>query len=331
VACPPPSSPRRALGRSELGGQILSLKVRAVQRGPQATKAVWQLAGAPANEVEGVHLRSIRDGPPSACISSQCGCALRCAFCATGAMGLKGNLTADEITDQVLYWQQQGLAVGSVSFMGMGEPLMNPRVFDALRMLTHANLFGFSPRRLNVSTVGIVPAMHKLTEQFPQVNLALSVHSPFEEERVGLMPITRQYPLAASMAALADHVHATRRKVFMGYLLLEGVNNSPAHARALVGLVAAQPREIRHLFHVNLMRYNATDSGFTRATASSMKAFQDVLRQASVPSTVRHSPGEEIQAACGQLLVDHPATPRRPPPSPAPPEGATLRAGATAS
>lgn len=244
----------------------------------------------------------------SLCISSQVGCAFQCAFCATGKIGLKRQLDADEIADQVLYFLQRGHKVDSVSFMGMGEPLGNPRVFDALRIITSRDLMGFSTRRMNVSTVGVIPGILKLTEEFPQVNLAFSLHSPFTEERNRLVPLNRMFPMAEVFDVLDRRIRQTGRRVWICYLMLKGQNDSREHARALVHLLRERPSETRYLYHVNLLPYNvgrAVADDFARLEAAGVEAFQRVLQENGVSSSFRNSFGSKIDAACGQLFAGY--------------------------
>jgi len=283
------------------------------------------LSFAPANSVEGdfakkVLLRSFKDEArieavslqfrthQSLCISSQVGCAFQCAFCATGRVGLKRQLDADEISDQVLYFLQQGVKVDGVSFMGMGEPLANPKVFDALRMLTHSDLFGMSSRRMNVSTVGVIPGILKLTEELPQVNLAFSLHSPFTEERDRLVPLNRMYPLAQVFEVLDQRIKKTGRRVWICYLLLRGQNDTTDHAHALVQLLKERPSEVRYLYHINLLPYNvgqAVPEQYVRAELPGVEAFQKILQQNGISSSYRNSFGHGISAACGQLYAQY--------------------------
>merc|ERR1712187_335458 len=143
-----------------------------------------------------------------------------------------------------------------ISFMGMGEPLANPKIFDALRVLTSPELYGFSSRRMHVYTVGVIPGILKLTEELPQVNLAFSLHSPFPEERNKFVPATRMFPLDQVLEALDQRIRKTGRRVWICYLLLQGKNDTPDHARALVQLLRDRPSETRYLYHVNLRPYN---------------------------------------------------------------------------
>ncbi len=201
----------------QLGDDILTISSREEIKGDNAHKVLFQTR-------DGHHLESVRlqyKSHASLCISSQAGCALACTFCATGAIGLKKNLTEDEIVDQVLWFQKRGLDISRIIFMGMGEPLSNPlNTFDALRTITDPKLLGISPRRVSVSTVGIVPMMTKLTDQFPNVNLAFSLHSPFPQERTSLMPITKAYSIEKVFEGLDYHLKKTNHKVFIIYILL---------------------------------------------------------------------------------------------------------------
>lgn len=152
----------------------------------QADKVLFEMTDGSRIEAVGLHYWH---GWESYCISSQCGCGFGCKFCATGTIGLKRNLSADEITDQLLYFHLNRHTLNSVSFMGMGEPFANPSLFDALKVLTDPELFGLSQRRITISTIGILPGIRRLTEDFPQVNLTFSLHSPFSAQRSTLMPV----------------------------------------------------------------------------------------------------------------------------------------------
>eukprot|EP00927_Polykrikos_kofoidii_P049321 TRINITY_DN43395_c0_g1_i1.p1 TRINITY_DN43395_c0_g1~~TRINITY_DN43395_c0_g1_i1.p1 ORF type:complete len:420 (-),score=63.94 TRINITY_DN43395_c0_g1_i1:319-1470(-) len=244
----------------------------------------------------------------SLCISSQVGCAFKCGFCATGRVGLKRQLDADEISDQVLYFLQQGQKVDGVSLMGMGEPLANPKVFDALRILTSQDLFGFSARRMNVSTVGVIPGILKLTEEMPQVNVAFSLHSPFTEERNKLVPLNRMYPFGQVFDVLDRRIRKTGRRVWICYLVLQGQNDTQDHAKALVQLLKDRPSETRYLYHVNLLPYNVGRSvpeQFQRADVGGVEVFQKILQENNVSCSYRNSFGSSIDAACGQLFAGY--------------------------
>ena len=228
----------------EMGGDesTLSLRVQRLSPSKQCVKALFRLQDG--NSIESVWMQFRDSAHSSLCISSQVGCALKCNFCATGAVGFKRQLTCDEIVDQVLFFQQVAQfpnrrplgmddrtttttvdlsnvrSVDTISFMGMGEALQNPQVFRALDLLTAKDGFAMAPRRISVSTVGIIPGIVRLTERFPQVNLAFSLHSPFQEQRNVLVPANKIFPLPEIVKALEQHALKTRRKVLLAYLVL---------------------------------------------------------------------------------------------------------------
>jgi 23S rRNA (adenine-C8)-methyltransferase len=272
-----------------------------VEKASQQVKKVL-LALPDNNQIEAVALR-YKKGWESFCISSQCGCGFGCAFCATGTIGFKCNLTAKEITDQLLYFYLAGHELDSVSFMGMGEPLSNPNVFDALKLLTDSAYFGMSQRKITVSTVGILPGIRQMTKEFPQVNLAFSLHSPFEKQRSELMPVNRKYPLHEVMGALGEHINKTKRKVFIAYILIDGVNDTLEHARAVAKLLQSKTA-YPYLYHVDLILYNPTDKVkqiFRTPSHQQIKKFGDLLKAEGVSVTIRAQFGSDIDAACGQL------------------------------
>lgn len=305
---------------SALGDEILSLTKVHESKGVQTHKVLF--ATRDNHQIESVRLQYKTH--TALCISTQSGCALGCLFCATGAIGFKKNLTADEIVDQVLYFTknnpsepvergadpQIGLPIDSIIFMGMGEPLANPdNSFAAIETLTAKSLAGFSPRRLSLSTVGIIPGVERLTSEYPNVNLAFSLHNPFNDERQKLMPITRAYPIEKVMAAIDKHLKITNHKVFIAYILLAGVNDSPRHAQALADLIKVSINRLK-LLHVNLIRYNAGDSltVYRKPTNSTVEKFQVILTQNQVHHTLRQDFGADIQAACGQLAATYTPT-----------------------
>ncbi len=284
----------------EFGNTVYRLVPVSESKSEQAGKVLFALADG--NKMEAVRLRYQR-GWESFCISSQSGCGFGCRFCATGAIGFKRNLTADEITDQLLYFYLNGHSLDSISFMGMGEALANPNLFDALALLTDPALFGLSQRRITISTIGMIPGIHRLTAEFPQVNLAFSLHSPFEKQRSALMPVNQKYSLHEVMEELDHHVKSTGRKVFIAYILLDGINDSPEHAAALARLLKSRV-SCKHLYHVDLIPYNATDKTAQRFAASGrrqVRVFGEKLKAEGIGVTVRAQFGSNIDAACGQL------------------------------
>jgi len=239
------------------------------------------------------------------CLSTQVGCGYACAFCLTGTMGLERNLTAGEIVGQVLLANARlageaegGPRVTHLVFMGMGEPLANyGPVVTALRILTDARLgLGYSPRRITVSTVGLVPAIERLGRENLKVNLAVSLHAASDEVRSRLMPVNRGWNLAALMDALRRYPLAHRQRLFFEYVMLDGVNDSPDDAQRLVRLL----RGLRA--KVNLIPFNDWPGArFQRPPLPRVLAFQGALLEAGITTTVRWSKGEDIGAACGQL------------------------------
>jgi 23S rRNA (adenine2503-C2)-methyltransferase len=241
------------------------------------------------------------------CLSTQVGCGYACAFCLTGRMGFTRNLTAGEIVGQLLAANAllgPGGRVTHLVFMGMGEPLANYRALvRAIRILTDARLgVGYSPRRITVSTVGLVTGIDRLGREGLNVNLAVSLHAASDELRAQLMPVNRSWNLDALMAAVRRYPLAPRQHVFFEYVLLDGVNDSPDDAARLVRLL----RGVRA--KVNLIPFNDWEgSAFRRPPLHRILAFQSILLGAGVTTTVRWSKGEDIGAACGQLREAVPA------------------------
>jgi 23S rRNA (adenine2503-C2)-methyltransferase len=243
--------------------------------------------------------------PPSKrvtqCISTQVGCAMGCAFCATGVAGLRRNLRADEIVAQVLVGRRSLLGdevLRGVVLMGMGEPLHNyDATARALRILTHREGIGLSSRRVTVSTVGLVPEIARLGEDFHgQIGLAISLHSPTDEGRSRLVPINRRYPVAQLMAALRAYPLPQRRRITIEYTLVAGQNDSVADARKLAQLLAGIPVK------VNLIPMNPIEaSALAPPDLATVLAFQRVLCDAGYSCFIRRRRGDEVSAACGQL------------------------------
>lgn len=189
----------------------------------------------------------------------------------------------------------------------MGEPFANAdNVITAIKDLTDPTKCGLSPRKISVSTVGIVPGIERLAEELPNVNLALSLHSPFDQEREKIMPITKAYSISKIMESIKKHVQTTNNKVFISYLLLKNINDSEKHAHALTSLIRSQgPKS--YLYHVNLIRYNpGTQTGiFARPDAETVDKFKQILDNSHISNTLRQDFGLEIDAACGQLYAKY--------------------------
>jgi 23S rRNA (adenine2503-C2)-methyltransferase len=235
-----------------------------------------------------------RDGRRSICLSSQSGCPLTCTFCATGQMKFGRNLTASEILDQALHFRRLG-DVDHAVFMGMGEPMMNlDNVLGACERLPD---LGITHRRTAISTIGWIPGIERLAASEMPIRLALSLHAADEALRTELMPVNERYPLADVIVACEAYYERKRRKVFVEYVMLAGVNDSFAQAAQLARIL--DPR----MFKVNLIPYNPTDSGFTGSSPKAIAAFRDELERHGLSATVRLTRGREIDAACGQLAA----------------------------
>jgi len=234
------------------------------------------------------------------CVSSQIGCSLDCSFCATGRMGLGRNLRVEEIVDQVLHACEildvAGQKLTHVVFMGMGEPLLNlANVVQAIRVLTHAEAFALGPKRITVSTAGVVPKLAELGEAVP-VRLAVSLHATTDALRDELVPLNRRFPLASLLAACALYPVAKRDRLSFEYALLAGVNDADADASRLAH-IALDARA-----KVNLIPMNEHPaSPYRRPSEARIEAFLAVLAEAGATATVRRSRGDDIFAACGQL------------------------------
>jgi len=244
--------------------------------------------------VEAVLMR-YRDGRRSLCLSSQSGCPLTCSFCATGSMAFGRNLTASEILDQALHFRRIE-RVDHCVFMGMGEPMLNlDEVLAAARRLPD---LGITHRRTTISTVGWLPGLRRFVAEVKEpIRLALSLHAPDDELRSRLMPVNDRYPVADIVAECRRHAAATNRRVFVEYVMLAGVNDSPEQARALAKLLG------RDEFKVNLIPYNPAGGAYGASPRERIAAFRHELERARVPVTVRLTRGRDIEAACGQLAA----------------------------
>jgi 23S rRNA (adenine2503-C2)-methyltransferase len=243
--------------------------------------------------VETVLMR-YRDGRRSLCLSSQSGCPLTCAFCATGAMQFGRNLTPWEILDQALHFRRHE-EVDHAVFMGMGEPMLNvDNVSAAARLLPD---LGITHRRTTISTVGWLPGLRRFVDEVEEpIRLALSLHAADPALRSTLMPVNDRYALDDVLAECRRYVALRRRKVFVEYVMLAGVNDRVEQARALARALGTRE------FKVNLIPYNPTGA-FDGSSRKAIDAFAAALRGAGVPTTVRLTRGRDIAAACGQLAA----------------------------
>lgn len=240
----------------------------------------------------------------SVCVSSQVGCPLRCAFCSTGKMGFKRDLTQEEITDQVLMWYQYvrkeklGERISGVVFMGMGEPLLNYlNVVKAARDLSRPDQLNIGARHISVSTSGIADKLHKLAVDLPQANLAVSLHNADNAERSKIMPVNRRYDLDDLKKALEEYIAMTGRQVFLEYSVIENVNSRPEHIRKLADWIYSV--KDNYLLHVNLIACNLGRGEKTSDRV--VKDFAAGLKGMGIGVTIRKSMGNDILAACGQL------------------------------
>lgn len=277
-------------------------------RDGQTRKTLFRLwaRGSPLGndaQIEAVLMRY--DKRRTLCISTQAGCAMGCPFCATGQGGFARNLSAAEIVAQVLFYARmlavEDQRVSTVVFMGMGEPLANySATWAAIRRLNDPTGFGLGARNMTLSTVGLVPAIRRMSQEPEQVGLAVSLHAATDELRDELVPINRRYPLAQLMQVCRDYVDSTHRRISFEYALMDGVNDSDEHAHQLAGLIGNM------LSHVNLIPLNpTTDSPYRGSPDSRVRAFQAVLQSRGIPTTVRLRRGIDIQAGCGQLRASY--------------------------
>jgi len=239
-------------------------------------------------------LMRFRDGRRSVCVSSQSGCPLTCTFCATGQMQFRRNLTAWEILDQALHFRRLE-PIDHVVFMGMGEPMLNfDSVLAAARRLPDV---GVTPRHTTISTVGWLPGLTRFVDEVDEpIRLALSLHAPTDALRSELMPVNDRYPLEDVLAECRRYYDLRGRRVFVEYVMLEGVNDSRAHAQELAALLD------RKIFKVNLIPYNPTGM-YDGSSREAIADFKDSLHAAGFSPTVRLTRGRDIAAACGQLAA----------------------------
>jgi len=280
--------------RTELEGEVpfstLELE-REAKASDGTVKALFRTQEGHA--VEAVLMR-FRDGRRSVCLSSQSGCPLTCRFCATGQMRFSRNLTVSEILDQALHFRRIE-PIDHAVFMGMGEPMLNLEpVLEAARALPDV---GITWRRTTISTVGWLPGLRRFVDEVEEpIRLAFSLHAATDELRGELMPVNDRYPLADVLAECSRYFELRRRKVFVEYVMLRGVNDRIEQARALAKLLDQK------VFKVNLIPYNPTGM-YEGSSPKAIAAFKNVLGSARLPVTVRLTRGRDIAAACGQLAA----------------------------
>lgn len=269
------------------------------------TKLLLRLGDGTLIETVLMQYRSEKGGHPrsTVCVSTQVGCQMGCAFCATGQMGFQRNLRAEEIVEQVLHFarilRERKQHVTNLVFMGMGEPLANySETIRAVRILTHPRAFGLGQRHITISTVGIMQGIDRLAKEKLQVGLAISLHAPNDDLRRRLIPTAGPHSVGDLIETTRSYFKKTGRRVTLEYALIEGINDSPETAQELAGLLKGNGA------HVNLIPVNPTAGGFGRPKWKRITEFERVLKDAGVSCTVRVEKGVEIAAACGQLRTD---------------------------
>ncbi|WP_211824749.1 23S rRNA (adenine(2503)-C(2))-methyltransferase RlmN [Kistimonas asteriae] len=290
------------------------LKVCAEIRGPEVVSCdfsadgtrKWVVRVASGSCVETVYIPDGKRG--TLCVSSQAGCALDCSFCSTGKQGFNSDLTVAEIIGQV--WlaaksfnnvpARSDRAITNVVMMGMGEPLLNfDNVMDSMNLMMDDLGYGLSKRRVTLSTSGVVPAMHRMVG-LTDVSLAVSLHAPNDALRNELVPINKKYPLKELLAAIHDYMSTLsdkNRVVTIEYTLLKGINDQPEHAEQMIALLRDVPCKI------NLIPFNPfPGSGYERPSNNAIRRFQVMLLEKGFNTTVRKTRGDDIDAACGQLV-----------------------------
>ncbi len=283
---------------------ILSFEVEKilVSNDKRSAKALLRLKDN--NCMESV-LLSPRPNTWTVCISSQVGCPLGCEFCATGKGGFKRNLTSEEITDQILFWRQylnrkKFPALSNIVYMGMGEPMLNwENVKKSVEDLIDIKLFNFGSRSISISTVGIKGGIEKFLAEFPQVNLAISLHFADNEMRSKYMPANKAYDLENIKKDLQEYFRKSKRKVFIEYIMFDGINDSLGDAKGLAEYLNSIGNA--YLLHVNLISYNKTSGEFISSSKNKIERFKNFLLQNRINATIRKSLGTEIAGACGQL------------------------------
>lgn len=251
-------------------------------------------------EIESVLMRHA-DNRNTVCVSSQVGCPMNCAFCATGKMGFTRNLDYLEILEQVIffdrYLKSEDKRVTNVTFMGMGEPFLNyDNVIRAIKILNDKNYFNISARSISVSTCGVIPGIEKFAKEGLQLNLAISLHAPNSKLRSELMPANKSFPVDKVLKAVDEYIKKTKRKVMFEYVLIKGVNDSDECARQLAKLMQ------KKLYFVNLILYNKTGS-FGPSTTKRVQAFKKILERNKINFVQRYRFGDDIKAACGQFAT----------------------------
>jgi 23S rRNA (adenine2503-C2)-methyltransferase len=273
--------------------------VRLQESASDGTKK-FLFALADGNAVESVFMKYKYGN--SVCISSQAGCRMGCAFCASGIDGLVRNLTAGEMISQVMDVEAgAGEKISHVVVMGTGEPFDNyENLSKFIRLINDHAGFDLGMRNITVSTCGLVPGIGRFAEDFPQANLAISLHGTTDEQRSALMPVNKSYPLAELLSAARDYTERTKRRITFEYALIRGVNDGDDDVARLCHLLRGM------LCHVNLIPLNAvTETGFATSGRQRAMEIQKLLADRGIPATVRRQLGSDIDGACGQLRLEN--------------------------
>ena len=233
----------------------------------------------------------------TACLSSQVGCPLNCAFCATGKMGFKRNLTSQEMIDQIIYWNHKIFPkyIGRLVFMGMGEPFLNwDNLLLALKTIKENLEIG--ARKISISTAGVIPKIYEFADLNTEINLAISLHAPDQLSREKIMPIALQYHFDDLIKSLNYYTAHTRRQLFLEYALIDGINDSELHLNKLITLLKSN-----RLFYLNLIPLNPVKGGLN--PSSKLEIFSKELAKNHLNFSLRRSLGQSSNSACGQLIV----------------------------
>ena len=288
--------------RAQLAGQYdLTVPVverRQVSARDGTVKYLWRLRDG--NCVETVLMRYHHGNP--VCISTEVGCPMGCAFCASTLGGLVRRLEPAEMLDQVLFTQlDSGVPISNIVLMGIGEPLNNyENVLQFLHLVNDPDGLNIGMRHISLSTCGLVPEIRRLAEENLQLTLSVSLHAPLDEVRSTIMPVNRRYPIAALLSACRDYYAKTGRRISFEYAMIRGVNDTPEMAGHLIRLLHGLAA------HVNLIPLNhVEESPLQPSTRAAVAAFQAQLEHAGIPATVRRTLGGDIDASCGQLRRKH--------------------------
>jgi 23S rRNA (adenine2503-C2)-methyltransferase len=294
--------------RAELGRRYCFQPLRLERKVISSDRRTWKFLfllpdGSPVETV-----LMLYDRRRTACISTQSGCAVGCAFCATGQMGLRRSLSGGEIAAQIFsltkLLKQEGKALTNIVLMGMGEPFLNYNaVWYAIGLFTSPDGFGFGARRITISTVGIIPGIRRFTGEHSQVNLALSLHAADDSLRDRLIPINHTYPVADLFAACDEYIRETNRRLSIEWALIDGVNDTAAQAHHLADRIRKSLQ--KPLVHINLIPLNPIRKyRGVPSQAARVAAFQSILEEEGLTCTVRLARGVDIAAGCGQLAGD---------------------------